>query len=491
MRKIFIIATLLSTFLSNAQSSLLNADFWKKNPDLKIVKKEIKDGNSPSEANRGNYDPVSMAINNNANFEVIKFLIEQNGNSVDKTTHDGRLYIHWAANKGNVKLIEYLIEKGADVNRTDDKGATPLAFAASNGQIDPLVYEVFFKAGVNPKYTNANGANFMHMAIGYDKELLFTDYLISKGLSLSDLDADGNSLFDYAARTGVVEILTQLENKGVKPTNRALIFASEGTRGITNGLDFYKHLVDQLHLDPKITGSNGENVLHNIVKKKDQNEIVAYFFVQGVDVNQSNKEGNTVFMEAAKGDDVEMLKIILNKTKDINQRNNNGMSALSFALNNGSADVVSTLIEEKADINVRDNSGNNIAYYLIQSYRPLRPNQKDQFLEKLDVLKKVNFDFKEPQKDGNTLNHLAVAKNDVKLLELLKQFSLDLNAVNEEEMTALHKAALIAKDDQVLKYLVSQGADVTLKTEFDETAYDLASENEVLKKSNVSIEFLK
>ncbi len=491
MKKIFVIALLLSAYFSNAQSSLLSADFWKNNPNLKTVKKEIKQGNSASEANRGNYDPVSMAINNNASLDVIKFLIDQEGNSVDKTTHDGRLYIHWAANKGNIDLIKYLIEKGTDINRTDDKGATPLAFAASNGQIDKGVYEAFFKAGVSPKYRNANGATFMHLAVGYDKELALTDFLISKGLNLDDVDANGNTVFDYAARTGIVPILTQLEIKGIKPTDRALIFASEGTRFSANSLDFYKYLVEELNLNPSVQGSNGENVLHNLVKKKEQEEIVAYFLSQGVDVNQTNKEGNTVLMEAAKGSDVSVLKNINDKTTNINQLNNNGMSALSFAVNNGSAEVVTTLIAEKADLNVRDNAGNLISYYLVQSYGPVRPNQKDQFPDKLEVLKNAGVDFKAPQKDGSTLLHLAVAKNDVKLFKQFEQFGLNVNEVNEEQMTALHKAALIAKDDQVLKYLVAQGADVTLKTEFDETAYDLASENEILQKANISIDFLK
>jgi len=132
-----------------------------------------------------------------------------------------------------------------------------------------------------------------------------------------------------------------------------------------------------------------------------------------------------------------------------------------------------------------------LAYYLIQSYRPARPNQKDDFTEKITVLQKVGFNFNQEQKDGNTLLHLAVAKNDLKLFENLEKFNIDINAVNEEEMTALHKAALVAKDDSILKYLVSKGADVTIKTEFDETAYDLASENEILIETKTPLNFLK
>ena len=58
-------------------------------------------------------------------------------------------------------------------------------------------------------------------------------------------------------------------------------------------------------------------------------------------------------------------------------------------------------------------------------------------------------------------------------------------------MTPLHRAAMMAKNDVVLKYLVEKGANKTVMTEFDETAFDLASDNEYLKQQNVKVDFLK
>lgn len=42
-----------------------------------------------------------------------------------------------------------------------------------------------------------------------------------------------------------------------------------------------------------------------------------------------------------------------------------------------------------------------------------------------------------------------------------------------------------------MKYLISVGAKKDAVTNFKETAFDLASENESLSKSNVSVNFLK
>ena len=68
--------------------------------------------------------------------------------------------MHWAAYRANTELVQYLISKGSDVNFEDSHGTTPLAFAASNGQSDPKLYDAFFKAGVDPKKKYADGAMF-------------------------------------------------------------------------------------------------------------------------------------------------------------------------------------------------------------------------------------------------------------------------------------------------------------------------------------------
>ena len=67
---------------------------------------------------------------------------------------------------------------------------------------------------------------------------------------------------------------------------------------------------------------------------------------------------------------------------------------------------------------------------------------------------------------------------------------IDINAKNNEGNTALHIAAMKAKDAEILKFLIEQGADVKATTDFDESVYDLASENELLKKNKIDINFL-
>jgi hypothetical protein len=50
---------------------------------------------------------------------------------------------------------------------------------------------------------------------------------------------------------------------------------------------------------------------------------------------------------------------------------------------------------------------------------------------------------------------------------------------------------MISKDDTMMKYLISLGAKKDIETNFNETAFDLAGENESLSKNNVTVNFLK
>ena len=95
------------------------------------------------------------------------------------------------------------------------------------------------------------------------------------------------------------------------------------------------------------------------------------------------------------------------------------------------------------------------------------------------------------QAAGNSLLHLAAKENNLALLKRLKDFGIDLNQKNEEGNTPLHLAAMSTSNTAILKYLIAEGADPSLKTDFEESVYDLAKENELLQNIEDQLEFLK
>ncbi len=503
-KNLFISIALATTLFVSAQqkNTLLDQSFWKTSPDVTTVQAEIAKGNNPSSSTANAFDAVVMAINNDAPAATINFLLEQPGNTVSKSTHDNRIYLHWASNKGNVEIVEYLIAKGSDLNLEDSKGETPLSFAAVSGQTNTALYDAFFKAGLDPKKKYKDGINLLLMAIPSDKNLTLSTYFETKGLSLKDTDTDGNTAFNYAAKSGNISLLKSLLEKGVKYTDNALLFAAQGSRRDATSLETYKYLVEDLKIKPTATSKSGETVLHLLASKPNQTEIINYFLSKGVDANKADNEGNTPLMIAASARDTAALELLLPIVKNSNVQNNKGESALTMAIKSGTPEAATLLLNKGADVKVLDKDGNNLGFYLVQSYRPQmggmgRPAEssnapkQDPFATKTKLLQDKGLNLAAPQKDGNTLYHIAIIKNDMTLLKKIADLNIDINAKNKDGLTALHKAAMISKDDVILKYLLSIGAKKEINTDFDESPYALAKENETLTKKNVSIEFLK
>lgn len=495
-KNLFLSLTLCATAWMSAQqkNSLLEQSFWKSAPNVATVQAEIAKGNNPSAATSNAFDATVMAINNDAPLATIQFLIDQPGNEVTKITHDSRIYLHWAANKGNVALVEYLIKKGSDINLEDSKGETPLTFAAIGGQNNTALYDAFFKAGADPKKKYKDGVTLLLMSIAADKNLSLATYFTSKGLSLKDTDTEGNTAFDYAAKSGNTALLQALLDKGVKYSNNALLFAAQGTRRETTSLETFKYLVETLKIKATATSKLGENVLHHLANKPNQTEIINYFLAQGVDVNGTTTEGITPLMIAATARDNAALDLFLGVSKNINAKNAKGESALTMAIKVGTPEAITALLNKGADIKVLDKDNNNLGFYLVQSYRTAPRGAAataDPFEIKAKLLQDKGLNLTTSQKDGNTLLHFAVVKNDLSLLQKLAGLNIDPNAKNKDGLTALHKAALIAKDDTILKYLISIGAKKDILTDFDESPYALAQENESLIQNKISLDFLK
>jgi len=487
MKKIHIVLLSNFIFISSMFAQKANIfherNFWKANPSIKVIDEKSSKGNNISELNNNAFDAVVYATLENTDNNTIKYLLSKEGNSVNKKTHDGRTYIFWAAYKNNLELMKYLVSKDAKTNIVDDHGYTILNFAASTGQTNTKMYDYLIKMAANIKTDkNRKGANVLLLVAPYLENYSLVSYLLSKGASLEDKDNNGNGIFEYAAKGGNISLLETLIDKGVQKGENTMIFARQGLRRKKNTLQTYKFL-ESVGVKTNCIDKDGKNPLHAIAYNNKDLATYSYFISKGVNVNLQDNKGRSPFMNAANNNTLEIVKFLSKKITNINSKDKKGRSALIMSVQSNNKDVVKFLLGIGANINTEDADGNTLSYYLINIFKTT------EFEDKLSILEKNGLVMNKLQYSKNTLLHIAAAQDNLALLKRLNSFNIDVNAENKDQLSALQIAAMETKSIKILEYLLSIGAHKNIKTAFNETIYDLASENELLKNSNIN--FLK
>jgi ankyrin repeat protein len=128
----------------------------------------------------------------NGDLESVKYLVEVMGAEIEK---DGWTPLHYAATKGNLNVVEYLVAKEADVNVESPNKLTPLMLAAKYGYIRVVKFLLDHEADLS--MTNYQGqtaidlaaaANQKEIADGLKsrwKKIYGKDYLIDGSLKAS------------------------------------------------------------------------------------------------------------------------------------------------------------------------------------------------------------------------------------------------------------------------------------------------------------------
>jgi ankyrin repeat protein len=133
------------------------------------------------------------------NLEMVRFLIER-GADVNAETGYPLTPLASAAAGGKADIMRFLLESGADVNALGTYGVPATWFAVSKGQAEMV--EMLLAGGAGTDFTDEiYGRNLLQLAAlnGY---LDIVTLLLSYGAPVNDLDNSGSTALQYAARYG-------------------------------------------------------------------------------------------------------------------------------------------------------------------------------------------------------------------------------------------------------------------------------------------------
>jgi len=141
--------------------------------------------------------------------ERVHVLIETFPESINAYSPDGFYPLGLAAFFGHAKIVEYLLDAGADVNQTATNAfkVAPIHAAVSNGNIEIVRMILEHHADVNAR--QQNGFTALHGAAGAGR-LDLIELLLQHGADKAALTDDGKSAADIAEKAGHAEAVATL-----------------------------------------------------------------------------------------------------------------------------------------------------------------------------------------------------------------------------------------------------------------------------------------
>ncbi|KAI6659233.1 hypothetical protein LOD99_14906 [Oopsacas minuta] len=94
----------------------------------------------------------------NGDIDKVITIVGDNIIDINADISGGRAAIHFASDYGQKDVCEYLLSKGADVNKVDKHGITPLLAAIWEGHLE--VCELLIAKGAQKNGTTPDGATY-------------------------------------------------------------------------------------------------------------------------------------------------------------------------------------------------------------------------------------------------------------------------------------------------------------------------------------------
>ena len=284
--------------------------------------------------------------------------------------------LHNAATEDEPEVVALLLDRGADIEAHNEKGATPLHVAAAHNK--PEVVALLLDRGADIEARSATGHTPLHYAAGYNKPEV-VELLLDRGADIESSPDTEHTPLHYAAGDNKPEVVALLLDRGANIEART----EKGTTPLHVATRYNKPEVVELLLD---RGAN-------IEAREDDGPLQASpkgLFLRTLLVSLTlaleawesslapDKEGwepdreaiadsldgpdmiyrvgrHTPLHYAAGYNKPEVVELLLDKGADIHARSTLGITPLHFAARYNTPEVVALLLDRGAPFDVLDN----------------------------------------------------------------------------------------------------------------------------------------
>ncbi len=174
------------------------------------------------------------------------------------------------------------------------------------------------------------------------------------------------------------------------------------------------------------------------------------------------------WFEAAKQNDIGLLKKLLDRNIPLDSKNDQGRTALLIATHNNAIQAANLLINAGADVNAKDNLQDSPYLYAGAEGK----------LEILKMTIAAGADLKSTNRYGGTALTPAAHHGHVDVVRYLVTTKIDLDQINNLGWTALLEAVILGdggvSHQEIVKLLLDAGADRSITDRDGKTSLDHA-----------------
>jgi len=382
--------------------------------------------------------------------EFFKWLIDNHNNLMHSKTSTSMTPMHFAAERGHLKIIKYLQELGQPLNAQAYRGKTAIHFAAERGHLE--VIEYLWEHGQPLDAQDDDEKTPMHFAAERG-QLEVIKYLQEHGQPLDAGDDDGMTPMFYAAQDGHLEVIKYLREQG-----QALGAREWGSMAPMHFAAQYGHL-----------------------------EVIKYLREQGQALDSQDNDGMTPMHFAAQGGHLEVIKYLREQGQALDSQDNDGITPMFYAVQDGRLEVIKYLQEHGQPLDAQDDRGEAAMFYAAR-YGHL---EVIKYLREQGQALDVQTDY------GRKLMDFAAENGRLEVMKYLQEQGQALDVQTDRGKTAMHFAAERGQLE-VVKFIAMSNfkhIDVNSFTDVGKpiitTWYDLAQSVHHISKGRILSKTLK
>jgi ankyrin repeat protein len=253
-----------------------------------------------------------------------------------------------AAMHADKSALRTLLQQKADVNAPQADGTTALQWAVRANDLE--MTELLLRAGAHPSDANKSGATPMLLAAMNGNAAILNRLIQAGADPNTPVSTTGDTALMMAARTGKVDAAKALLDDGAQVNTKetwggttALMWAvAERHPEVVQLL--VEHAADVNAKSNFVPSASGRGFEGTAPVAPKPNQTIEEFASGWM----------TPLMFAAREDDIESARLLIQKGADVTAVGGDGKDALELALFNGSYDVASLLLDNHANVNHAD-----------------------------------------------------------------------------------------------------------------------------------------